>query len=131
MERGLIHNRLPLCATVRTFMPEFVRVRTIQLLMGCLYTCVGTIALARLPSWALVMFSLASALGSYVTAKVVDNATIPKNKILRTCGFGLIVAAIAIVSIASGIIRCAEMSAIIMGYCAGNRFKAGGLAQAN
>jgi hypothetical protein len=80
MERGLIHNRLPLCATVRTFMPEFVRVRTIQLLMGCLYTCVGTIALARQPSWALVMFSLASALGSYVTAKLVDNATIPKIK---------------------------------------------------
>jgi hypothetical protein len=108
-------------------MPDFVRVRAIQVLMGCLYTILAAISLIIIPSWILLLFSGACALGAYITGITLDDFIIPRHAIFRVCGLGLTVAILDAFLLARGMSKTADMSAIAMSYCAGNRFRAAGL----
>lgn len=104
-----------------------LRVRFVQLALGFAYSFVLVLGLARAASLRSKLIAFALLFASYATGIVVPDATVPRGSWVRVCGIGILVLTGGAVAVLAGGSDALVWAVPVMAFCAGNRFKAGGL----
>ena len=99
-------------------------VRLAQLCLGLAYATIALVALLRLGRSIDVVFSLAAATGAFLTSRQVPDLYLPWREMWRVGTVGVILLAIGICAVVVGSEGGLGWAAVVLAYCAGNRFKA-------
>ncbi|KQO12084.1 hypothetical protein ASF09_19285 [Sphingomonas sp. Leaf242] len=108
-------------------MPSTVSVRLLQALLGTAYLFLAAVALAKATSLVTLLVAAGAMLVSYLTARRIPDAFVSPNAVFGICAIGLAIICIGMVADAVGGTQAQEWVAIVMAYCAGNRFRAAGI----
>lgn len=111
-------------------MPTTISLHRLQALLGGAYVLVASVALLRSQSLALAAVAVGLLLGAYLTSRTAPERLVPGDMALKLCAAPLIIITLGIVADATGDRHGMGWAAVVMGYCAGNRFRAGGLGPA-